>query len=346
MKTILSFGIKYTPMEKLAIINFEKKPDSIYKGLELQYLNSTATGSGYRVLAYRNDGCVDMFDDPALIFNPDEQCDVAEKGLNRHIQTKIENVVFEKIKGCVEISFDFVDLQNRPIHVLIKEQTKRNSTPMNLLAPIGVGSEKPSSLPVFFLYEFDFIRRRKTNVDIHIDNKKITLDPFPVPTPMNGQLRYYSRYTLESQIIDFLPHDMNVKEIELDEQLQYTQGSVRYQFTQTGLSKMELIHNKKVAVHFNPAIAPGNGSGEFSIRPPEEMGYIEGSYQVKRDGDIIDISLCPDKGWTSAPNSIITKMILSPKSVFCSWLKKYQYAASINLSNKTVNAKWVNKNKR
>lgn len=79
MKTILPFGIKYTSMKKLALINFEKEPDAIYKGLELQYLDCDDVGNGYRVLAYRNDGYVDMYDDMTLKLDPNEQCDVAEK---------------------------------------------------------------------------------------------------------------------------------------------------------------------------------------------------------------------------------------------------------------------------
>ena len=36
---IIPFGLTSCPMTKLAIINFEKKPDSVYKGLELQYFD-------------------------------------------------------------------------------------------------------------------------------------------------------------------------------------------------------------------------------------------------------------------------------------------------------------------
>lgn len=41
---ILPLELKYVPIEKLALINFEKKPESIYKTLELQYLNGNDIG--------------------------------------------------------------------------------------------------------------------------------------------------------------------------------------------------------------------------------------------------------------------------------------------------------------
>lgn len=348
VQTILPFGVKYAPMEKLALINFEKKPDSIYRGLELQYLNGNEVGTGFRVLAYRNDGYVDMYDDMSLKFDLNEQCDVAEKGLNKHVQTNMENTVFEKVDGCVEISFDFQDLEKRRVHVYIKENTKKKSTPMNILAPIGLGSKRPSYLPIFFLYNFDFIRRKNTIVEVSIDDTALKLDDFPFPVPMNGQMRYYSRYTMESQIIEFIPINMQVKEIELDEQMQYIDQGIKYKFVETdnciGLSIIELLQDKKVVINFTPAFVMRDQTGEFSISPSEEMGHIKGIYQVKQNGDFVDISLMPNKGWVSVPNSMITKIILSPKSIFCNWCKKYQYSALVDLKKMRTRAKWNNGN--
>lgn len=70
-----------------------------------------------------------------------------------------------------------------------------------------------------FLYDFDFIRRKNTIVDVRIDERKIKLDPFPFPFPMNGQMRYYTRYSMNSHIIEFLPISNQVKMVKLDEQL-------------------------------------------------------------------------------------------------------------------------------
>lgn len=40
-----------------------------------------------------------------------------------------------------------------------KEFSNEKSIPMNLLAPIGYGSKNPNFLPLFFMYDFDFIRK-------------------------------------------------------------------------------------------------------------------------------------------------------------------------------------------
>lgn len=68
MKSIIPFKVKYNPVKKLAIIPFEKNPDVIYKSLELQYIEGEPYGRGYRIIAYRNDSYVDVYDDNSLIF--------------------------------------------------------------------------------------------------------------------------------------------------------------------------------------------------------------------------------------------------------------------------------------
>ena len=49
MKNIIPFIVNYSPIKKLAIIPFEKKPDKIYKGFELQYIDGKPYGKGYRI---------------------------------------------------------------------------------------------------------------------------------------------------------------------------------------------------------------------------------------------------------------------------------------------------------
>lgn len=55
MKGYLPIIVKYSPIRKLAIIPFEKSPDTIYRGFELQYIDGEPYGVGYRVLAHINE---------------------------------------------------------------------------------------------------------------------------------------------------------------------------------------------------------------------------------------------------------------------------------------------------
>lgn len=350
MKAILPFEVKVQPLTKLALINFENNPDQVYCGLELQYIEGSSMGRGYRVIAYRNDKYVDVYDEETIRYIPEEKFDVTQKGLKQHVHRKLEHISLDSQKGKVHISFAFTDCENRIIEVEIKERAKRKSTPMNLLAPIGVCSEKPTYLPVFFLYDFDFVRRSKTDRKVLINGVNMRLDPFPYPITMNLQRRLYTRYSLDSQIVEFLNTDSKqVKEIELNNENQYTEGPTEYQFTNIkGTMALSSLQLKDIAhplkIEFEPPISLETCQGDFHILPEERMGRMDGSYKVTEEGENVFIKVVPEKGWKAVPNSLVTRLIFSENSVFCNWSRKYVFEQKINMRDLSSESKWVNLN--
>lgn len=346
MKTCLPIIVKYSPIRKLALIPFEKLPDTIYRGFELQYIEGEPYGLGYRVIAYRNDNFVDVYDDLSLNFIENETFNVVENGLHKHIQTEIGNTKLCKERNNQIISFEFIDIQNRKISVHIEENSKKTSKSMNLLAPIGVGSKNPEFLPVFFMYDFDFIRKSKSIISCNIDGKDIKIDNFPIP--MNGQARLFARYSNECELLEFASTSMmELQEVKLDENNAYCDENVEYIFEGKDVLKKVIVYfgEQKVEIHFNSGLCVEKFCvGEFVVKPREQMGYIKGKYSVVCDDTTTTIKLSPKYGWTSKPNSFITKMILGKNSLFCSWSKKYSYEATIDLTMGKVKANWKNGN--
>ena len=346
MKTCLPIIVKYSPIRKLALIPFEKTPDTIYRGFELQYIEGEPYGKGYRVIAYRNDNFVDVYDDMSLNFIENDTFNVVENGLHKHIQTEIGNTKLCKERNNQIISFEFIDILNRKISVHIEENSKKTSKSMNLLAPIGVGSKAPDFLPVFFMYDFDFIRKSKSVISCSVDGKKMKVDPFPMP--MNGQTRMYARYSNECELLEFASTSvMELQEVELDENNAYCDENVEYIFEGKDILKKVIVHfdGRNVQICFDAGLSLNKScAGEFTIKPREQMGYIRGEYSVKCDNNTAIFNMSPKYGWTSKPNSFITKLILGKKSLFCSWSKKYKYEASIDLTTGKVKASWENGN--
>jgi hypothetical protein len=194
------------------------------------------------------------------------------------------------------------------------------------------------------------VRRGKTDIKVLIDGEKLKLDPFPFPVPMNMQWRYYTRYSLESQIIEFLnSNSKKVRMVELNEENKYMEGIVEYQFEDCyGDMALSTLHIKSIKhplqVVFQPPVSLETHSGEFHIIPEHQMGSIDGSYQVTEEGENVRIKVIPDKGWKSGSSSTISKLIMGEKSVFCSWSKKYIYEQKINRNDLFSEAKWINFN--
>lgn len=346
MKGYLPIIVKYSPIRKLAIIPFEKSPDTFYRGFELQYIDGEPYGVGYRVLAYRNDKCVDVYDDMSLNFLENERFNVVENGLNKHIQTRIDNVQLCKQGNNQIISFEFVDIQDRKISVHIEEKSKRKSKAMNLLAPIGVGSKTPEYLPIFFMYDFDFIRRRKSVVYCNIDGRDIKIDTFPMP--MNGQARLYARYSNECELLEFANTGvLELQKVELKENNTYCDGNVEYYFDDRVALIKVIVHfdEENVQICFDESLSLDKPcAGQFTINPREQMGYVQGEYSVQYENNTIIFKMTPISGWISKPNSFISRLILGKNSVFCSWSKKYSYEAIIDLDTRKVEAYWKNGN--
>lgn len=346
MKSFLPIKVKYSPIKKLALIPFEKKAEKIYRCLELQYIDSPIHGIGYRVIAYRNDNYLDVYDDYSLVYNKDEKFDVAEKGLNRHVQTKLENVSFKSDNGKLILSFSFRDIENREVKFYIKEEVNKKTIPMNILAPVGVGSKKPNFLPLFFLYNFDFIRSKHTIINCKIDNIDIEIDTFPMP--MNFQKRYFIRYSEKCELIEFINTDYSkLEEVELDSNLIFEENNVAYCFESENILKEIKVKFKEneTIIKFMPSLnIKENMSGKFRIEPNSIIGYISGEYNIIKKKNLAEIILEATGGWVSVPNSFITKILLKKNSMFCKWVKNYKLKEVINLNTKVIDGKWTNDN--
>lgn len=283
MKSIIPFIVNYSPIKKLAIIPFEKKTDKIYKAFELQYIDGYPYGNGYRIIAYRNNNYVDVYDDLSLKFQNNEKFNVAEKGLNRHIQVPIKRICLEKQDDCECISFNFKDLENREIDFYIKEHTGKKSISMNLLAPIGYGSKNPDFLPLFFMYDFDFIRKNHTQIECNIDGKKIVIDKFLMS--MNMQFRYYIRYSNKCELLEFAKaNSLSFTEADLTDN-SYIDKNIEYIFYGSNSLNRIIVHldDGNIDINFSPSFdMKKNTKGIFKISPKDEMGYLEGAYEIKK----------------------------------------------------------------
>lgn len=355
----IPFRNKLCPMRRLALINFEKEPDELYGGLELQYLEGEPYGTGWRVLAYRKDGYVDVYDSKTLAYQPEDKVEVAGKGRNGYKHTEIDHVVFNFGEHGIEIGFRFFDIQNREIKVLLKENSKRKTKPMNLLAPIGSGTEQPMYLPIFFLYQFDFLRKGKSKAEVTINGNKIKLDKFPFPSPKEAQWRYYTRYSMDSQIAEFADaYEGIVPAASLNENLCAELNNITYSFQrqEDGLGMKEIIYPDPVhslKVCFEPAIPEikpdmkkKECKGMFYIRPETRMGVISGEYEMHAEEEDLYITMVPSGGWDAVPNSLLTRMIFNKKMLFHLWPMSYCYKQRIHLTTMETTSCWKRQSKK
>ena len=109
----LPFSLNISPMQKLLLINIEKDPDEIYLGLEPQWFDDPVFGRGLRIIAWRKDGYVDVYQQPEL--PKEDDFNVASKGLADLIVHPMPGAYLHVSEHGVDVSFAFTDKAGREI---------------------------------------------------------------------------------------------------------------------------------------------------------------------------------------------------------------------------------------
>jgi hypothetical protein len=328
------FSLDIVPMQKLFLTNFEKDPDELYHALEPQWFDDPDYGRGLRVVAWRKDGYVDVYQQPDL--PKDEDFSVAAKGLGDLIVRPMAGSYFTVSEKGVDACFAFTDKTGREIDVKITEKNPRPTKPFTLLAPVGSSSEKPVFFPFYLMNDFDFVRRSMTEVRVCINGKLHKPDTFPVP--LNGSKIYFMRYSNDTFLVNWCPaYKGPLKPFSADNPEGIAIDADQISGTINSISAGRGQHS--ISVSFAPPFPEITGlqdrttlQGQFVIKAnKEEAGRIRGTYLVIRDGDDIQVKMHPMGGWESKPGTLFLKFLFRAVSIFRNWPKTYLWTAAIKL---------------
>ena len=347
------FTLKISPMKRLFLINFEKDPDEIYIGFEPQWFDDINYGTGLRIIAWRKDGFVDVYQQPSLI--KEDSIDVAGKGLLDTIETPMRNARFIITETGVDVAFAFDDKTGRTVEVEIVEKSKKLTKPFSLLAPVGSSSVNPSYLPVYMMFKFDFVRRNNTDVTININGNMHKADTFVFP--INGSRVYFMRYSADTFLVDWCPSQSKALE-PLEEKgsrlygsdgTLYERGDNQDYLAFSRISSSN--NNHSFVAEFNPPFPEITSiddytsfNGAFVFRSDDSIGVIKGTYEVNRRGETVDVTLHPSAGWKPRPKTLFLKVLFNIAKIFRNWPKSYQWNATIELSENTapfMTSNWI-----
>lgn len=340
------FSLKISPIERLFLINFEKDPDGIYSGFEPQWFDDDSYGKGLRVIAWRKDGYVDVYQQPGLTI--ETKIDVAAKGLADTRICPMASAHFNVTKSGVDVAFDFEDKTGRKIEVEIVEKDQKPTHPFSLLAPVGSSSVNPTSLPVYFMFKFDFVRQKHTDVHISIDGRLHKADPFAFP--LNGSRVYYIRYSADAFLVDWCPAQSQVLEpLNDDGKHHQDSNNTLYDFTEDAqhpaIARMHSSRNNHTfTAEFHPPFPELNSikdnaslQGAFILGTDASAGQVKGTYKASRSGDVVEVTLAPDGGWEPSPKTLFLKFLFRAAKIFRQWPKTYLWTAQIKLSDGVSN---------
>ncbi|OJF97099.1 hypothetical protein [Alkalibacterium sp. 20] len=355
-KAYVPFRIELSPIKEMAMFHFHKNPDTEYDTFELHYIEGESYGSGFRVLAWRKDGYRDSYvQDSLTISEEDEILSVGGKGLKERYIVKFDEAYFNHVDGRLDAGFVFNDKLDRRIVLYVDERIEKESNPLTWLPSVGNHLEEPHSMPLFFLYDFDFARKRDTDIFLSIDGNVKEVDPFAFPKDF--QSRYYVEFSTNSVVANFnKAGKYELEQVEIDEQGIAKTASHTYLYEKINdlykLKRMTLEHETHpVEVSFSPSF-PNHREvaeakpfyGEFVIRPSGEAGFLKGKYNVLYQQGKAIINLTFPESWNTPKGANYERIINSMTPNIKSWYQTYQCRQVVQLEGMDTFIEWTRVN--
>lgn len=326
-------------MERLLLINFEKDSDSLYVGFEPQVFDDALNGSGHLVVGWRRDGRVDIYHEPTVTPQASKY-DIAGKGLAEMRETCFEEARYTLTVCGVSARYVFTDISGRRVEIHIEESNPKKRKPFDLLAPMGAAAEKPSALPLIWLFDFYFVRQQNTNFRVVIDGKYH--QPDRIPIWLDGASVLFTRYSSKPLIIRFNPkYDGRMPTLYSSGEsfILFQEHRIYLSYSANGVSIEKIIRENSVApieLSFEPPFpnmhqfsAPA-ASGKFKISTHPSAGYLAGDYRVRSGSDCTQIRLTPSEGWKPKPDRFMLWFLYTIGRVFKNWPKTYVWDAEIS----------------
>lgn len=344
------FKLSIEPMEHLILVNIEKDPDKFYKSFELQQARDESDNKRLLVIAYGNDGSVDIYHQTDYPFS--QRSNVF--GDADLIERPMRDAKFEVTPNNIDVYFHFDDKFGREVEVKVSEVRRKEKKPFSILAPVGGSSDTPPSLPVYMLYEMSFARQSYTDIEVKIDG--VIHEPDTFPLPMDWSRNYFTRYSTDTFIIDWnknyngllLPLKPDKNSIIENQGVKYEliDNSGHYEIKQMSIEN----ERHKLKIDFLPAVPDiiclKEGiqiEGAFVISSDKTIGTIEGVYHIQRKQEKIDISIHPSGAWKPNESNWLLKLFYLLTPSFKIWPSTFIWKAKIELTDEkepVIESRW------
>jgi hypothetical protein len=340
------FNLSVDPMERLLLINITADPDEVYVGFEPQVFDDPTNGHGLIVLAYLRDGRFDIYHQPGVRLDG-KNYDIVGKGLRERVERPMTRACFDITATGVTLDISFDDLLGRPVVLHIRENGAP-AHPFGILAPMGNNAERPPALPLFFLHDFYFVRRARTDLLISVDDR--VHKPDSIPMILDGARVYFLRYSGAPFLVNWnAAFDGELRPLPVDpgelrpERLHATDGPVTYDLVfcdgHLALEAMSVANeHHSLRIAFTPpfpdvTLLPDGAVtiGTFAVEAGV-CGTVAGDYRVEPAAEGFNITLHPSGGWQPGPVQWGARLIFRLVPLFRRWPATYVWRCRVDLT--------------
>jgi len=347
-KIALPIRIGIDPMERLLVASFKGDPE--FEMIEPQIFDDPVNGKGMRVLRYRKDQKVDVYWQPGV--KTDRSTISIGGGIGDFQEVTIEPARFEVSDRGIDLHLVFTDVQKRRVEFKILENTLVNNR-FPLLAPVGKDIKNPLRLFLVYMHEFDFVRKRGTEVLARIGDRELVPASFPILRDYKKvMLMRYSAVPVIGTINP--PMDMPVV-FEVTGPGNVEVDGMRVSVDEYGKTTQITVGQelRKVQVDFVPGfpnaldLAEGTTEeGRWTFRI-SDAAITGGSYNLLRNGDSVAVEIDLTEQWKPSDLPLSFEIFTQLVRSFRSWPTTYKWRGIVRLNDTlTMDGTWIRKGKR
>jgi hypothetical protein len=323
--------------ELACMLNFELADHPVYDGGELQWFDDEDHGTGMLAfLSRREDRRVDYYLQSGLDVDPEGYAIGGGTRSWNEIEFNVARLIVAD--DGVEADVRFTDVDGRPIEVLVDDRDATPRRPAGLLAPVGSGIERPTSLLLVWMPRFDLVRTSGTPPIIRIDGAEVSTGRLP------GRLvhrRHLVKYAAPVVTVDLnRAHDgaLPVPRVSRERRGRASGGVVETYAERAG---------HRAQLRFDPAVGdlagmrPGaSASGRWHVEV-DRVRLTGGAWTIARDGDVITVGLDVDERWTPGRLPWLMRVVTTMVPVFRRWPTSYRWRGELHLgATPTMSSRW------
>jgi hypothetical protein len=332
-------------MERLLLISFTADPDEVCTGFEPQAFDDPVNGRGLIVIAYLHDGRIDIYHQPSVSL-AGKNYNIVGKGLRSSAERPMTGAHFDITPTGVDFDVAFDDLLGRPIVLRIHETSGKRTHPFGILAPMGNTVERPPALPLYFLYDFYFVRRARTAMVISVAGR--AHKPDSIPMILDGARVHFVRYAAAPFLVNWnATFDGALRPLSVvsgdmpNGDLRAADGPVTYDLSlidgHPALKAMSVADgHHSLRIVFDPPLPdvtqiPGGPVAGTFTADAGACGTVAGVYQMEPAEKGVDVTLHPSGGWEPGPVQWGARLIFRLVPLFRRWPVTYTWRGHIDL---------------
>ncbi|MDZ7675296.1 MAG: hypothetical protein U5K30_09535 [Acidimicrobiales bacterium] len=173
---LMPFDLRVEPIARF--MNCELADHPVYDGAEVQWFDDDVHGTGMLAfLSRREEGTADFYVQPGLRL--DRSMFTVGSGIGSWQEHDFGDCRLEVDDDGVLVDVSFIDTGGRMVEIAVDDRDGRVRDRGSVLAPVSDGIERPESMLVVYMTEFDLVRLTGEPPVVRIDGTEVTTGRLP-----------------------------------------------------------------------------------------------------------------------------------------------------------------------